>query len=85
MGGKHMKNNKIALIHNIMIYVVFTLLMIISLSRKVNLHLDETYSYGLSNNTTGIEISVKDGEVYRPADGAHMDYMTVDTRGGVFI
>lgn len=61
-----------------MIYVCFTILMILVISNKKNLYIDETYSYGLANNHGSIEIEVEDGVRYEPAELPFMNYMCVE-------
>lgn len=69
------KNIKIV---NVFIYVVFTYLMILAVANKVNLNVDEVYSYGLSNSTQGMNIIVEDGVTYYPSNTPWLNYMAVD-------
>lgn len=70
-----LKNIKIV---NVFIYVVFAFLMILAVANKVNLNVDEVYSYGLSNSTQGMNITVEDGVTYYPSNTPWLNYMAVD-------
>ena len=37
----------------ILLYIIFTFFMILAVKNKVNMHVDEVCSYGLSNSTQG--------------------------------
>ena len=57
-------------------YLLFTVIMIITLSFKHHYHVDEIYTYGLANNTTGIGMDVQLAPyTYTPASSAYTDYM----------
>ena len=58
-------------------YVVFVILMIGVLMNKKNFHVDEIYSYGLSNHIGGPAISFVQGEEYQPASVPYDNYVTV--------
>ncbi len=59
------------------IYVVFVMCMIAAISYKCNYHLDETYSYALSNQRGGMEFRIKDGKKYTSVGKMYLDYLTV--------
>lgn len=59
------------------IYGVFILLMIITITQKENYHLDETASYGLSNNVGSTTIRFDDGIKYE-VDDIFKQYLAVD-------
>lgn len=58
-------------------YALFLLVMIVVLSLKVNLHVDEVYTYGLSNHMGGTQAVIEDGKTYTPENNPLNDYMTV--------
>ena len=68
---------KSLLIANVLIYILFSVAIILCISNKQNLHIDEVFSYGLANNMTGINPSFENGVVYEPAGIIFDDYMTV--------
>lgn len=61
----------------ILFYIIFAVLIIISIHSKQNLHIDEVFSYGLSNYSKGINPVFEDGVIYEPASKVFTDYMTV--------
>ena len=65
-------------IYDILIYSAFVLFMVLAVENKVNMHVDEVYSYGLSNSTQGIIIMVEDGFTYYPSNTPWITYMAVD-------
>lgn len=67
-------------IGDMLIYIVFIALMVCLVgTQKVNWHLDEVFSYGLSNYTgEGIVLPVEDGKTYYPSHQVWSDYMSVD-------
>lgn len=69
-----MKREKIS---DLLIYFLFAVLMIITLSNKENLYVDEVYSYGLANHSTGPYMSIEDGRTYYPAGTPWVEYMSV--------
>lgn len=69
-----MKREKIC---DLLIYFLFAVLMIITLSNKENLYVDEVYSYGLANHSTGPYMSIEDGRTYYPAGTPWVEYMSV--------
>lgn len=63
---------------SIILYVIFTCLMIGVISSKMNYYIDEIYSYGLANSTgEGIDMVIEFDKTYTPADSAYADYMMV--------
>lgn len=56
---------------------VFLVLMAGVIENKENYHVDEIYSYGLANNTTGDQITFEDGIKYGRKELSHIDYMSV--------
>lgn len=65
------------------LYSAFAIAMIICLALKQNLHLDETLTYTLSNNTVSTVLSPVDGHTYTPVKSAYLESMTVP-QGGQF-
>lgn len=63
----------------VVLVAVYVLLLIGVFSQKKGYHMDELYTYGLSNNTAFERIApeVYDGDTYTPADEIYMRYMTV--------
>lgn len=59
------------------VYIVFLTIMFITLCLKTNFHVDEVYSYGLSNNVEGISIEFDDGIEYNPIS-VYLDYVSTD-------
>lgn len=64
---------------DMLIYIVFISLMVWLVgTQKVNWHLDEIFSYGLSNYTgEGIVLPVEDGKTYYPSGQVWSTYMSV--------
>lgn len=58
--------------------ILFCILLIGVLSEKVNYHVDEIYSYGLSNNRGSIRMDFKTNKKYTPAGKAYMNYVAAD-------
>ncbi len=73
-----MKQSKPVII-DILIYLLFAVAIIICLNGKENFHIDEIFSYGLSNYTHGIYPVFEDGVVYEPASEVLDDYVTVSS------
>lgn len=69
-----------AKIVSVILYVLFFVLMLITLYNKENYHVDELLSYGLANHHAGIGISFEDGVKYTSADDPFMEYLTVDPK-----
>lgn len=69
-----MKREKIC---NLLIYFLFAVLMILTLSKKENLYVDEVYSYGLANHSGSPYMSIEDGQTYYPAGTPWVEYMSV--------
>lgn len=61
-----------------LLYCLFLFLMILTISNKENYHVDEMYSYGLSNHQRGIVIRFEEGRKYTSPEEPYMEYMTVD-------
>lgn len=61
----------------IVYYAVFVILMIGVLMNKKNFHVDEIYSYGLSNLIGGPALSFEQGKEYQPASIPYDNYVTV--------
>lgn len=61
----------------ILLYVVFLILMIFVISRKVDYHIDETLSYGLANYTKGYFVDIKEYQKYEPAADPFIEYLSV--------
>lgn len=59
------------------IYVLFTVLMILTLANKENLYIDEVCSYGLANHSGDPYMSIEDGQTYYPAGTPWVEYMSV--------
>lgn len=66
---------------SIIIYVLFTLFMVIILLNKVNYNVDELLSYGLANSMNGETIRFDDGLSYIPARSPWISCMTVQSGG----
>ncbi len=62
----------------LILYGLFLILMIVTISNKENYHVDETYSYGLANHQGGIAISIEDGKRYSEPAEPFLKYLTVD-------
>lgn len=60
-----------------MLYGLFLILLILTISNKENFHVDEMYSYGLANHQGGISISFEDGKTYMPSTEPYTEYLTV--------
>lgn len=60
------------------LYVIFLILMILTISNKENYHVDETYSYGLANHQEGVAINIEDGRRYFESEEPFLEYLTVD-------
>ena len=61
------------------IVLLFIVASVIALSQKANLHVDEVYTYGLSNHPYdgNYTMSPEEGKVYSPAEEAWDEYMQV--------
>ena len=68
---------------SIIIYMLFTLFMVIVLLNKTNYHIDEFFSYGLANSMNGISIKIVDGLKYIPTQSPWLSYMEV-SKGSQF-
>ena len=62
-------------ISDILLYVVFTLLMIFVISMKIDYHMDETLTYGLSNHAGSYYMEPIDGIRYEPSIQPYIDYL----------
>ncbi len=69
---------KIIITHGLILYIVFFIIMVFLISKKQDYHMDEIFSYGLSNHYGGITLSIEDGYRYDDPEAVYMDYMTVD-------
>ena len=58
--------------------LLFILSSSITISQKVNYHLDEMMSYGLSNNIGGVYMTFEEGVRYSPAQEEFLSYVTAD-------
>ena len=66
-------------IYAVIIYIAFLIVMLITLSNKVNFHIDETYSYGLANGVnSSISMDICDGVVYEDTTRVFMNYLTTN-------
>lgn len=75
-----MRKVKSVKIRDSLIYLVFAFFMILAVHNKVNMHVDELLSYGLSNYMRGgVSLPVEDGITYYPANTPWITYMTVDS------
>lgn len=61
------------------LYLLFLLMMILIMANKKNLHVDEVFTYGLSNYTEGMAITPIEGKTYSPAESFPLEYMTVNS------
>ena len=59
--------------------------MVLVIANKENYHVDELWSYGLSNNIGSIYMSVEDGITYKPASAPYDDFLTVSADQGLNI
>ena len=75
---QRIKNNKKG-ISDLLIYIVFSVFMVLAIGNKENLYVDEVYSYGLANHTEGSMMFVEEGYTYYPSSTPWMNYMTVDS------
>lgn len=57
-------------------YILFLIAMCAVLSLKINLHVDEVYTYGLSNHMGGVQAVIEDGISYEPEDNPIHNYVT---------
>lgn len=62
------------------LYCLFVVFMILVIGNKRNLHVDEVFSYGLSNHE-GMDVNLQEGYTYEPAAEVWLNYMTVDRTG----
>lgn len=62
----------------LIIYLIFLAAMIGVIELKANFHVDEIYSYGLSNHQDGIDITFEEGKKYEPASIPFLNYLSVD-------
>ena len=66
-------------IYALSIYVLFTVLMILTLANKENLYIDEVCSYGLANHSGNPYMLIEDGRTYYPSGTPWVEYMSVST------
>lgn len=62
------------------VYLVFAILIIFTLLSKMNFHVDEFYTYSLSNNLFRSSL-YEEGIKYEPADQAFKGFLTADESG----
>lgn len=67
----------------IIIYMLFTLFMVIVLLNKINYNVDGLFSYGLAHSMNGETIQFDDGFSYTLAQSPWISFMTAQ-RGGRF-
>ncbi|WP_026657082.1 glycosyltransferase family 39 protein [Butyrivibrio sp. AC2005] len=60
-------------------YLLLGIILVVVISKKINYHVDEVYSYGLANHKADGEknMTIKNGIKYVPANKPWMDYVTV--------
>lgn len=73
------RNKMIKNLKSVIVYVLFTLLMVSLLSQKVNYNIDELLSYGLANHENG-QSWFDDGVTYIPAQSPWLSYLSVQER-----
>ena len=61
-------------------YLVMAVLLVVAIGSKININLDEIYSYGLANYTKGLNLTVMENVKYEPASSAYMEYVTATDR-----
>ena len=61
----------------ILFYIAFFILMVVTISEKRNFHVDEVFSYGLSNHVGSTSLRFEEGVRYEPAQTPFMDYVAV--------
>ena len=71
-----LKNNKLS----IALYLLMAVLLVAVLSAKINVNLDEIYSYGLANYTKGLNLVVQENVKHEPAAAPYMEYVTATDR-----
>lgn len=62
----------------VILYVSFLIIMIITIAGKKNYHVDEIYSYTLSNNIGSIMMTFEEGHTYTPVEQVYLDNMAVN-------
>lgn len=77
IGGGEEENRK-----SVLVYLIFTLLMVFLLFQKVGYNIDELLSYGLANQTSG-QPWFEDGVNYTPSQTPWLSYFTVQ-KGAAF-
>ena len=67
---------------SILLYILLTVLLLVVMSSKINMSLDEVYTYGLSNytNEKGIDLIVQENYKYEPAEDSFMEYVSATDR-----
>ncbi len=65
-------------VYDLLIYLLFIVLMVLTIKNKDNLYVDELGNYGMANNVGGTSIVIEDGKTYYPSAVPWMEYMTVD-------
>lgn len=78
---RHIGSVKLKWTGTISLYFIYLALLIITLSMKTDLFMDEVYSYGLSNHVyTGegpARMEPLEGITYSPAEDAYLEYLVV--------
>lgn len=69
---------KLVFSRHIIMYMMFTLIMFVVLMNKANFHVDEIYTYTLSNNVGNTGIEITDGISYMPSESAYLNSMVVN-------
>lgn len=68
----------------LLIYGLFVIAMVITISNKKNMHIDDLFSYSLANNIGSLTIDFVEGQTYRPAEELYLGCLAVDGKGGRF-
>lgn len=63
---------------DLLIYLLFIVLMVLTIKNKDNLYVDELGNYGMANNVGGTSIVIEDGKTYYPSGTPWVEYMAVD-------
>jgi len=61
----------------VLLYVLFFIFMVGTIALKENYHIDEIFTYGLSNNRGSISLQVEDGKEYDPS-AVYASYLVTD-------
>lgn len=63
---------------SVILYVLYFVLMVITIYNKGNYHVDELLSYGLSNNHSALATFFEDGVTYTADNDPFKEYLTAD-------